>query len=66
MNEEEYGRVYQQIIEKRNQLLEENKKLLNVGDRHKHGCNCNFLNGMSWIIERLPRPNNGNSKRNTA
>lgn len=62
MNPAQYRRVYDSILQKRDTMLKENKELLDKGDKFKYTCNCNFLRGISYAIQRLPRPSNDSNQ----
>ena len=41
------------INEKIHFLQEENKKAINIGDKHTYHTNCNMLKGIEFVMEKL-------------
>ena len=52
----EYKREYNKIKNKMRTLIYENKRLLQMGKVEQYQINCQFLSGMSYVMERIPIP----------
>ncbi len=51
-----YKKLHRLLVNKRNNLVVMNKKLLAEGKREKYYSNCNVIMGMASIIDILPNP----------
>lgn len=56
MNTGEYKRTYNKIKNKMGAIIYENKRLLQKGRIEQYQANCQYLSGMSYVMERLPMP----------
>ena len=54
--EQTYKKIYNTVLHRRENLLRENKRLLNQGEKDICRDNCLILDGMARVIELLPRP----------